>query len=234
MVPVSYKRHRFPAEVIRYAVWLYFRFTLSFRDVEELLAQRGIEVSYETIRCWTLKFGPLIAANLRRRRFLPSGRWHLDEMVVKIRGRRMYLWRAVDDEGEVLDMLVQRRRNKALALKLLRKLLKRQGVHPETITTDKLASYRAAARELGLADRHRPGGMRANNRAENSHLPIRRRERKMQRFKSQGQAQRFLATHAAIYNALQHPTPPDPQTHPSPVPGRGSPNVGGGDRRWPR
>jgi transposase-like protein len=200
--PISFKRHRFPPEVIRYAVWLYFRFTLSFRDVEELLAQRGIEVSYETIRCWTLKFGPLIAANLRRRRSPPSGRWHLDEMVVRIRGRRMFLWRAVDDEGEVLDMLVQRRRNKHAALKLLRKLLKRHDVHPETITTDKFASYRAAARELGLADRHRPGGMRANNRAENSHLPIRRRERKMQRFKSQGQAQRFLAAHAAVYNCF--------------------------------
>ena len=149
MDPISYKRHRFPAEVIRHAVWLYFRFTLSFRDVEELLAQRGIEVSYETIRCWTLKFGPLIAANLRRRRSPPSARWHLDEMVVKIGGRRMFLWRAIDDEGEVLDMLVQRRRNKPAALKLLRKLLKRQGVHPETITTDKLASYRAALRDLG-------------------------------------------------------------------------------------
>lgn len=188
--------------MIRYAVWLYFRFTLSFRDVEELLAQRGIDVSYETIRCWTLKFGPLFAANLRRRRSPPSGRWHLDEMVVRIRGRRLFLWRAVDDEGEVLDMLVQRRRNKHAALKLLRKLLKRQGVHPDTLTTDKLASYRAAARDLGLADRHRPGGMRANNRAENSHLPIRRRERKMQRFKSQGQAQRFLATDAAVYNCF--------------------------------
>jgi len=194
--PISFKRHRFPPDVIRYAVWLYFRFTLSFRDVEELLAQRGIQVSYETIRCWTLKFGPPIAANLRRRRSPPSGRWHLDEMVVRIRGRRMFLWRAVDDEGEVLDMLVQRRRNKHAALKLLRKLLKRQGVHPETITTDKLASYRAAARELGLSERHRPGGMRANNRAENSHVPIRRRERKMERFKSQGQAQKFLSTSA--------------------------------------
>jgi len=201
--PISYKRHRFPAEVIRHAVWLYFRFTLSFRDVEELLAQRGIEVSYETIRCWTLKFGRQFACNLRRSRPKPTGRWHLDEMVVKIGGKRMYLWRAVDDEGEVLDMLAQERRNKAAALKLLRKLLKNQGVHPETIVTDKLASYRAAARELGLTDRHRPGGMRQNNRAENSHLPIRRRERKQQKFKSRASAQRFLSTHAAVNNTFR-------------------------------
>ncbi len=114
----------------------------------------------------------------------------------------MWLWRAVDDEGEVLDMLVQKRRNKAAALKLFRKLLRNQQVHPETIVTDKLASYRAAAKALGLSDRHKPGGMRANNRAENSHLPIRRRERKMLKFKSQGQAQRFLAVHAAVYNTF--------------------------------
>ncbi len=202
MRTISYKRHRFPPDVIRHAVWLYFRFTLSFRDVEELLAQRGIEVSYETIRCWTLQFGRLFAQNLRRSRPKPTGRWHLDEMVVKIGGRRMYLWRAVDDEGEVLDMLVQERRNKAAALKLRRKLLKNHGVHPETIVTDKLASYRAAARDLGLVDRHRPGGMPENNRAENSHLPIRRRERKQQKFKSRGSAQRFLATHAAVYNVF--------------------------------
>ena len=202
MRTISYKRHRFPPDVIRHAVWLYFRFTLSFRDVEELLAQRGIEVSYETIRCWTLKFGRLLAQNLRRSRPKPTGRWHLDEMVVQIGGRRMYLWRAVDDEGEVLDMLVQERRNKAAALKLLRKLLKNHGVHPETIVTDKLASYRAAARDLGLVDRHRPGGMPENNRAENSHLPIRRRERKRQKFKSRASAQRFLATHAAVYNVF--------------------------------
>jgi len=202
MNPVSFKRHRFPPEVIRYAVWLYFRFTLSVRDVEELLAERGIEVSRESIRCWAIKFGPLFAANLRRRRCAPTGRWHLDEMVVKIGRRRMWLWRAVDDEGEVLDMLVQKRRNKHAAMKLLRRLLKNQGIHPETIPTDRLASYRAAARELGLLGRHRPGGMRANNRAENSHLAIRRRERKQQKFKSQGSAQRFLATHAAVYNTF--------------------------------
>src|SRR5665213_4622614 len=118
MKPISYTRHRFPADVIRHAVWLYFRFTLSFRDVEDLIAERGIEVSSETIRCWALKFGQLFAQNLRRSRPRPTGRWHLDEMVVKIRGRRMMLWRAVDDEGEVLDMLVQKRRDKAAALKI--------------------------------------------------------------------------------------------------------------------
>ena len=202
MQPISFKRHRFPPDAIRHAVWLYFRFTLSVRDVEELMAQRGIEVSREAVRCWVNKFGPMIASNLRRRRSRPTGRWHLDEMVVKIAGRRMYLWRAVDDEGEVLDVLVQKRRNKAAALKLLRRLLKNQGVHPETITTDKLASYGAAASDLNLANRHRPGGMRENNRAENSHLVIRRRERKQQKFKSQGSAQRFLACHAAVYNTF--------------------------------
>jgi len=202
MAEISYKRHRFPAAIIRQAVWLYFRFTLSLRDVEEMLAQRGIEVSYETVRMWTIKFGPGIAANLRRRRSPPSGRWHLDEMVSKIGGRRMWLWRAVDDEGEVLDILVQKRRNKHAALKLLRRLLKNQGVHPQSITTDKLASYRAATPDLGLTSRHHPGGMRANNRAENSHLPIRRRGRKQQKFKSQGSAQRFLSTHAAVYNTF--------------------------------
>ena len=146
MKPISYARHRFAADVIRHAVWLYFRFTLSFRDVEDLMAERGIEVSYEAIRCWTLKFGRLFAHNLRRSRPSPTGRWHLDEMVVKIGGRTMYLWRAVDDEGEVLDMLVQMRRNKAAALKLLRTLLKRRGVRPEVIVTDGLASYSAATR----------------------------------------------------------------------------------------
>lgn len=200
--PISFKRHRFPADVIRHAVWLYFRFTLSIRDVEELLAQRGIEASREAVRCWVNKFGPMIAANLRRRRISPTGRWHLDEMVVKIAGRRMYLWRAVDDEGEVLDVLVQKRRNKQAALKLLRRLLKNQGIHPEAITTDKLASYRAALKVLGLTDRHHPGGMRENNRAENSHLVIRRRERKQQKFKSQGSAQRFLSSHGPIYNTF--------------------------------
>lgn len=170
------------------AVRLYFRFELSIRDVEELMAERGIVVSREAIRCWAIKFGPLIAANLRRRRNRPTGRWHLDEAVVKIGSRRMYLWRAVDDEGEILDVLVQKRRNKYAALKLLRRLLRNTRIHPETVVTDKLASYRAAMKVLNLEDRHQPGGMRENNRAEKSHLVIRRRERKQQRFKSQGSA----------------------------------------------
>ena len=202
MRPLSFKRHRFPADVIRHAIWLYFRFTLSFRDVEEMLAQRGIEVSYETIRCWTIKFGPQIARNLKRRRTAPSPRWHLDEMVCTVGGRRMYLWRAVDDEGEVLDLVMQRRRDTEAALKLLKRLLRNQPVEPETITTDGLGSYGSALQKLGLQDSHRPGRLRENNRAENSHLPIRRRERKMQRFKSQASAQRFLTTHAAIYNTF--------------------------------
>jgi transposase-like protein len=188
--------------VIVQAVRWYFRFTLSIRDVEELMAERGIEVSREAIRCWVIKFGPMIAANLRRNRPSPTGRWHLDEVVVKIRGRRMYLWRAVDDEGEVLDVLVQKRRNKHAALKLLRRLLRNTGIHPDANVTDKLASYRAAMKVLHLQDRHHPGGMRENNRAENSHLVIRRRERKQQRFKSQGSAQRFLSSHGPIYNTF--------------------------------
>ena len=174
--------------MIRHAVWLHFRFTLSRRDVEELLAQGRVEVRYETIRCWTLKFRRLFAHNFSQLRPKPTGRWHLDEMVVKIGGRRMFLWRAVDDEGEVLDILVQERRNKSAALRLLLKLLRNQGIRPEAIITDKLASNRAAARDLGLTDRHQPGGMRENNRAENSHLPIRRRERKQQKFKSRAVA----------------------------------------------
>ncbi len=202
MKPISFKRHRFPADVIRQAVWLYFRFSLSFRDVEELMAARGVDVSYETIRCWTIKFGPLIARRLKKRRWPPSPRWHLDEVVCSIGGKRMFLGRAVDDEGEVLDVLVQRRRDTEAALKLLKRLLRNQPVEPQTITTDGLASYGAALDHLDLRHLHRPGRLRENNRIENSHLPIRRRERQQQLFKSRASAQRFLTTHAAIYNTF--------------------------------
>src|SRR3954468_13195319 len=143
MQPVSYARHPFPPEIIRYAVWLYLRFTLSYRDVEELLAERGISVAYESVRRWVIKFGPVFARNLRRLRPRPSGTWHLDEMVVSIQGRRMYLWRAVDAEGEVLDLLLQPRRDMAAALKLLRKLLTKQGTAPAVLVTGKLRSYAA-------------------------------------------------------------------------------------------
>ena len=177
-------------------------FQPEFSDVEELLAQRGIEVSYETIRCWTIKFGPVIARRLKRWRTVPSPRWHLDEMVCWIGGQRMYLWRAVDDEGEILDLVVQRRRDTEATIKLLKRLLHNQPVEPETITTDGLASYGAALDQLDLRHLHRPGRLRENNRVENSHLPIRRRERQQQRFKSQASAQRFLTTHAAIYNTF--------------------------------
>jgi putative transposase len=201
MTSISYRRHRFPPDIIQHAVWLYFRFPLSYRNVEDLLAERGIDVSYETVRRWALKFGTLYARYLRRLRPRPSSRWHLDEVFVAIGGRRMYLWRAVDDEGEVLDILVQAKRDKRAALKLMRKLLKRQGLAPENWITDKLPSYGAALRQLGAGRRHLSGG-RSNNRAENSHLPVRQRERRMQRFKSPRSAQRFLSTHAAIYNTF--------------------------------
>ena len=190
MRPISFKRHRFPPEIIRHAIWLYARFTLSFRDVEELLAERGIDASYETVRRWFLKFGPSIAANIRRSRPRPSDHWHLDEMVISIRGGKYWLWRAVDNEGEVLDFLVQRRRDAQTAKKLLVKLLKKHALAPSRVVTDRLRSYPAAFRAIGLTAEH-DRGLRANNRAENSHQPIRRRERKLQRFKSPGSGPTF-------------------------------------------
>jgi transposase-like protein len=196
---LSYSRHRFPPALIQHAIWLYLLFTLSYRDVEDLLAERGVDVSHESVRRWVLKFGPMIARRLRGNRPRPSDRWHLDEMVVRIAGKHMYLWRAVDHEGEVLDMLVQRRRDKRAALRLMRKLLRKQGFAPKLLTTDKLGSYGAAFRHLGLTCHHEQG-LRKNNRAENSHQAVRRRERKMQRFKSAGSAQRFLSIHAAVHN----------------------------------
>src|SRR6266851_3152232 len=163
MPPISYARHQFPPVVIRHAVWIYLRFTLSYRDVEDLLAERGLDASYETVRRWVLKFGPAFAQRLRHRRPKPGGCWHLDEMVARIAGETVYLWRAVDHEGEVLDILVQRGRDKAAALKLMRKLLKKQGFAPAVIVTDRLRSYAAAFAELDLAADHEQG-LRQNNR----------------------------------------------------------------------
>ena len=201
MRKISYAGYRFPPEVIHQAIWLYLRFTLSFRDVEDLLAERGIAVSYETVRRWVNHFGPMIAAHLRKRRPKPHATWHLDEVYLKIDGRMVYLWRAVDAEGEVLDVLVQSKRKKHAALKLMRKLLKKYAFAPERSVTDDLRSYAPAARDLGIEHLHERGRWR-NNRAENSHQPTRRRERKMQRFKSGGSAQRFLSAHAAVYNTF--------------------------------
>jgi putative transposase len=204
MQKVSYRRHRFHPDIIRQAVWLYFRFTMSFRDVEDLFAERGIDVSYETVRLWVLKFGPAYSRRICKRSDVAFDVWHLDEVFVNIGGKQMYLWRAVDGEGTVLDVLVQKRRNRLAALRLMRKLLRNQGVRPTQIVTDKLKSYGAALRDLGLGHRHETGN-RLNNRAESSHVPIRRRERKMQRFKSQKSAQRFLSTHGPIYNLFNLP-----------------------------
>ena len=201
MAKINYSGYRFPPVIIQQAIWLYARFTLSFRDVEDLLAERGIAVSYETVRRWVNHFGPMIAANLCKRRPKPDTTWHLDEVYLKIDGRLVYLWRAVDSEGEVLDVLVQTKRSKAAALKLMRKLLKKYGFIPDKLVTDDLRSYGAAARDLGIAVRHERGRWR-NNRAENSHQPTRRRERKMQGFKSVGSAQRFLSFHAAAHNTF--------------------------------
>ncbi|NIA72313.1 IS6 family transposase [Pelagibius litoralis] len=197
----SYARHHFPPSVIQYTVWLYLRFNLSLRDVEDLLAERGFDISYETVRRWVVKFGTAYARNLRRRRPTPSDRWHLDEMFVSVGGRQMYLWRAVDAEGEVLDILVQPRRDKCAAAKLIRKLLRKQGISPMSVVTDKLRSYGAALGDLGLKKRHETGG-RLNNRAENSHQPVRRRERSWIGFKRPGSTQRFLSAHAAVYNCF--------------------------------
>ena len=194
-----YAGHRFPPEVIGHAVWLYFRFPLGLRMVEEMLAARGIVVSHETVRQWGLKFGQGFANQIRRRLPDAGDKWHLDEVQIKIAGKKHWLWRAVDQDGFVLDVLVQSRRDKRAAKRLLRKLLKRQRRPPRVMVTDKLASYPAAKWELipGVEHRRHKG---LNNRAENSHQPTRRRERQMKRFKSSGQAQRFLSAHGQINN----------------------------------
>jgi putative transposase len=196
-----YAGYRYPAELICHAVWLYFRFPLSLRMVEEILAARGISVSYETIRRWGLKFGREFANRIRRRAPRRGDKWHLDEVVITIAGKKHWLWRAVDQEGFVLDVLIQSRRDKRAAKRLLRKLMKKQGRAPRVLITDKLKSYAAAKREImpGVEHRQHKG---LNNRAENSHQPARRRERIMKRYKSPRQLQRFLSIHDQIANVF--------------------------------
>jgi putative transposase len=196
--PERYKNHRFPPEIISHAVWLYFRFALSYRDVEEMLFARGIVVTYEAIRKWCRKFGQEYANQIRRRRPRTGDKWHLDEVFLTINGKRHYLWRAVDQDDNVLDILVQSRRNRKAAKKFFRKLLKGLQYVPRVVITDKLKSYGAAKREILPGVEHRQSRY-LNNRCENSHRPTRQRERRMQGFKSAGHAQRFLSAFGPIF-----------------------------------
>jgi len=194
-----YKRHRFPPDIIQYAVWLYHRFNLSHRDIEDLLAERGIVVSYESIRLWCNKFGPQYARRLKRRHQGFGDTFYIDEVFVKIDGKQHYLWRAVDQDGEVVDVFLQSRRDGKAAKRFFKRLLKTHRNEPRKIVTDKLRSYGVAHREL-IPDAMHDTTQYANNRAELSHQPTRVRERGMRRFKSPQQAQRFLTVHAAVYN----------------------------------
>ena len=195
----QYKRHRFPPEIIQHTVWLYYRFNLSHRDIEELLAVRGIVVSYESVRLWCNKFGPRYARRLKRRHQGFGDTFFIDEVFVKINGIQHYLWRAVDQDGEVVDVLLQSRRDGKAAKRFFKRLLKTHRMEPRKIVTDKLRSYGVAHREL-IPDTIHDTSQYANNRAELSHQPTRVRERVMRRFKSTQQAQRFLSVHAADYN----------------------------------
>jgi len=194
-----YKRHRFPPEIIQYAVWLYHRFNLSQRDIEDLLAERRIIVSYESIRLWCIKFGPKFARRLSRRHQGFGDTFFIDEVFVKIHGKQQYLWRAVDQDGEVVDVLLQTSRDSKAAKRFFRRLLKKHCNEPRKIVTDKLRSYGVAHREL-IPDAIHDTSQYANNRAELSHQPTRVRERGMRKFKSIKQAQHFLGVHAAVYN----------------------------------
>ncbi len=194
-----YKRHRFPPQIISYAVWLYHRFSLSHRDVEDLLAEQGITVSRESIRLWGIKFGPEIAQRLRRKHPGYGDTFFIDEVFVKIRGTQHYLRRAVDQDGDVVDVLLQNRRDASAAKRFLRRLIRRHGQSPGKIVTDKLASYGVAHRTL-VSDSLHVTDCCANNRAEQSHEAKRFRERGMRRFKSAAQVQRFLEVHSAVYN----------------------------------
>ncbi len=194
-----YKRYRFPAEIIQHAVWLYFRFNLSYRDVEDLLAERGIVVTHESIRAWCNKFGLKYARRLRRRHQGFGDTFYIDEVFVKIDGKQRYLWRAVDQDGEVVDVFLQSRRDGNAAKRFFKRLLNKYQGEPRKIVTDKLRSYDVAHREL-MPDVIHDKTQYANNRAELSHQPTRVRERGMRRFKSMKQAQRFLVVHAEVYN----------------------------------
>ena len=194
-----YKRHRFPTEIIQYAVWLYHRFNLSHRDIEDLLAERGVEVSYESIRLWCNKFGAKYVKRLKRRHQGFGDTFYVDEVFVKIQGRQQYLWRAVDQDGEVVDVFLQARRDGKAAKHFFKRLLKNHKGEPRKIVTDKLRSYGVAHREL-IPDTIHDTTQYANNRAEVSHQPTRVRERGMRRFKSTQQAQRFLSVHATVCN----------------------------------
>ena len=197
-----YRCHRFPPQIISHAVWLYHRFTLSFRDVEDLLAERGVTVSYESIRRWCRKFGPDYARSVRRKQGRLGDVWHVDELFITIRGQRHYLWRAVDQDGDVIDILVTLRRDGKAAKRFFHKMLKHQGKPPWQLVTDKLRSYHAAHREVFPSVTHRTGQYE-NNRAEASHQPTRQQERQMRRFKSAGQAQRFLSVHGPVQNLFR-------------------------------
>ncbi len=198
----SYRGYRFPPEIISHAVWLYHRFCLSFRDAEDLLSQRGVTVTYETIRQWCQTFGPDYARTLRRRRGRMGDTWYLDELFVTLQGQRQYLWRAVDQDGDVIDLLVQSRRDRHAAARFFRKLLKRQGRGPLRLITDKLRSYAAARRTVMPSVMHSTRQYE-NNRAEASHQPTRQRERQMRRFTSAAHAQRFLSVHGVVLNLFR-------------------------------
>ena len=198
----SYQRHRFPSEIISHSVWLYHRFCLSFREVEELLAELGITATYESIRPWCQKFGPDYAGKLKKRQGRLGDTWHIDEVFITIQGWRQYLWRAVDQDGDVIDILVQPRRNQRAAERFFRRLLKGQGGEPRWVVTDKLRSYDAAHRTVMPAVEH-INQVYANNRAEVSHQPTRQQERAMRGFTSPTQAQRFLILHGLTQNLFR-------------------------------
>src|ERR1700733_14256662 len=202
--PVSYKRPRFPSEIIAHAVWLYFRFPLSLRLVEEMLLERGIVVSYVTIRRRTIKFGVDYAPPRKQKAPTRHDIWHFDEVVISINGERRYLWRAVDQDGYVLDEIVQIHRDTKDARRLLMRLLRKQGRPPRRIITDKLGSYAAAKRKIMPKVEHR-SHKGLNNRAENSHVPVRKRERIMQGFRSWPSLQRFVSTFSAVRNHFDPP-----------------------------